>query len=147
MVGSRGCFEGSATLSRRTRSSPNSSELQLNDARSLPCHPRESEDPARRGAASGSEPRRRSRGPRFLDGDNIMRKIPSMISVSSAAFRANDAHNRALAKAFRDRQEEARHRRPRRDLDRLAKQGKMRPRERIEKLLDPGTPFLELSSL
>jgi 3-methylcrotonyl-CoA carboxylase beta subunit len=76
-----------------------------------------------------------------------MRKISSMISVSSAGFRANEAHNRALAKAFRDRQEEARHRRPQRDLDRLAKQGKMRPRERIEKLLDPGTPFLELSSL
>ena len=36
---------------------------------------------------------------------------------------------------------------PQRDLDRLANQGKMRPRERIEKLLDPGTPFLELSSL
>src|SRR5580698_3323225 len=76
-----------------------------------------------------------------------MRKIVSQISVSSAGFRANEAHNRALANAFRERQEEARHRRPQRDLDRLAKQGKMRPRQRIEKLLDPGTPFLELSSL
>src|SRR5580692_5602940 len=77
----------------------------------------------------------------------MMRKIASQISVASAGFRTNEAHNRALAKAFRDRQEEARNRRPQRDLDRLAKQGKMRPRERIEKLLDPGTAFLELSSL
>ncbi|MEI9984237.1 MAG: hypothetical protein WDN69_14125 [Aliidongia sp.] len=29
--------------------------------------------------------------------------------------------------------------RPQRDLDRLAAQGKMRPRERLELLLDPGT--------
>jgi 3-methylcrotonyl-CoA carboxylase beta subunit len=76
-----------------------------------------------------------------------MRRIQSMIATSSAEFHRNDAHNRALAKAFRDKQEAARRLRPQRDLDRLAKQGKMRPRQRIEKLLDPATPFLELSSL
>ncbi len=76
-----------------------------------------------------------------------MRRIQSMVSTSSADFRCNEAHNRALARAFREKQEAARHLRPQRDLERLAKQGKMRPRERIEKLLDPGTPFLELSSL
>jgi len=76
-----------------------------------------------------------------------MRKIKSMISVSSAEFRANEAHNRKLAHEFREKQEAARRRRPQRDLERLARQGKMLPRERIEKLLDPGTPFLELSSL
>jgi 3-methylcrotonyl-CoA carboxylase beta subunit len=76
-----------------------------------------------------------------------MRKIQSMISTSSADFRRYDAHNRRIVAEFREKQEAARHARPQRDLDRLAKQGKMRPRERIEKLLDPGTPFLELSSL
>jgi 3-methylcrotonyl-CoA carboxylase beta subunit len=76
-----------------------------------------------------------------------MRKIRSMASVSSAEFRANDVHNRALARDFREKQEAARRRRPQRDLERLARQGKMLPRERVEKLLDPGTPFLELSSL
>jgi len=76
-----------------------------------------------------------------------MRKIQSMISTSSTDFRRYDAHNRKVVAEFRERQEAARHNRPQRDLDRLAKQGKMRPRERIEKLLDPGTPFLELSSL
>ena len=76
-----------------------------------------------------------------------MRKIKSMISVSSAEFRANEAHNRKLAHEFREKQQAARLKRPQRDLERLARQGKMLPRERIEKLLDPGTPFLELSSL
>ncbi len=76
-----------------------------------------------------------------------MRQIRSAISTSSAEFRRNEAHNRALVQAFRDRQEKARHVRPQRDLDRLASQGKMRPRERVEKLVDPGTPFLEISSL
>jgi 3-methylcrotonyl-CoA carboxylase beta subunit len=76
-----------------------------------------------------------------------MRKIKSMISVSSVEFRANAIHNRKLAHEFREKQEAARLKRPQRDLERLARQGKMLPRERIEKLLDPGTPFLELSSL
>lgn len=76
-----------------------------------------------------------------------MRKIQSMINTSAADFRAYDAHNRGLVSEFRQKQEAARHHRPKRDLDRLVNQGKMRPRERIEKLLDPGTPFLELSSL
>jgi 3-methylcrotonyl-CoA carboxylase beta subunit len=76
-----------------------------------------------------------------------MRKIQSMISTSSADFRRYETHNRRLIAEFREKQEKARHARPQRDVERLAKQGKMRPRERIEKLLDPGTPFLELSSL
>ena len=76
-----------------------------------------------------------------------MRRLQSMISTSSADFRRHEAHNRNLVATFREKQEAARHARPARDIERLAKQGKMRPRERIEKLLDPGTPFLELSSL
>jgi 3-methylcrotonyl-CoA carboxylase beta subunit len=76
-----------------------------------------------------------------------MRRITSLISTQGAEFRANAAHNRRLVGEFRLKQEQARSQRPQRDLDRLARQGKMGPHERIEKLLDPGTPFLELSSL
>lgn len=76
-----------------------------------------------------------------------MRKIQSMVSTTSADFRTYDTHNRRILSEFREKQEAARHTRRQRDLDRLEKQGKMRPRERIEMLLDPGTPFLELSSL
>ena len=76
-----------------------------------------------------------------------MRKIHSRLNTSSADFKRYFAHNKAVVQEFRDKQEAARHIRPARDLDRLASQGKMRPRDRIAKLLDPGTPFLELSSL
>ena len=76
-----------------------------------------------------------------------MRKIVSRLNSSSPEFHRYAAHNRALVAEFRARQQAARHDRPARDLDRLARQGKMHPRARIEKLLDPGTPFLELSSL
>ena len=76
-----------------------------------------------------------------------MRTLQSRINTSGTEFRRYHAHNTALVAEFRARQEAARHARQPRDLDRMAKQGKMRPRERIEKLLDPGTPFLELSSL
>ena len=48
---------------------------------------------------------------------------------------------------FHRLQQEARTRRPQRDLDRLARQGKLFVRDRLELLLDPGTPFLEFSTL
>jgi 3-methylcrotonyl-CoA carboxylase beta subunit len=76
-----------------------------------------------------------------------MRRILSAINTSSAEFRRHAAHNRDLVAAFREKQDAARHVRPQRDLDRLKSQKKLRPRERIEKLLDSGTPFLEFSSL
>ncbi|MCP5265170.1 MAG: methylcrotonoyl-CoA carboxylase [Burkholderiaceae bacterium] len=76
-----------------------------------------------------------------------MHRIRSMINVGAASFRQFDAHNRRLVAAFRERQDAARFTRPQRDLDRLARQGKMTVRERIDRLLDPATPFLELSSL
>ncbi|MCZ8260863.1 MAG: hypothetical protein O9333_12115, partial [Beijerinckiaceae bacterium] len=76
-----------------------------------------------------------------------MDRLQSTISVSSEAFRRHDSHNRRLVAELREKQEAARHQRPARDLERLARQKKMPARQRIEKLLDPGTPFLELSAL
>jgi 3-methylcrotonyl-CoA carboxylase beta subunit len=76
-----------------------------------------------------------------------MTRLRSAIRPEGEEFRRRYAHNKAAAAEFRRLQEAARHARPQRDLDRLAAQGKMRPRERLEKLLDPGTPFLEFSSL
>ncbi|SMF04431.1 3-methylcrotonyl-CoA carboxylase beta subunit [Tistlia consotensis] len=76
-----------------------------------------------------------------------MRRLRSAISTASAEFQRHYAHNRRLAEELRERQERARHARPQRDLDRLERQGKMLPRQRVERLLDPGTPFLEFSSL
>ncbi len=76
-----------------------------------------------------------------------MRPIRSLIRTESAEFRENAARNRALAAELRERQHAARHARPQRDLDRLARQDKLLVRDRLALLLDPGTPFLELSTL
>ena len=76
-----------------------------------------------------------------------MSKIASQIDVSSDAFRANAAHHRSLAETLRQRtakiaiggSEEAR--------ARHVSRGKLLPRERVERLLDPGSPFLEIGQL
>jgi len=76
-----------------------------------------------------------------------MTVIKSSLNTSAEEFRIRYAHNKKLAAELHEKQHQARHTRPQRDLDRLSKQGKMLPRERLEKLLDPGTPFLEFSTL
>lgn len=76
-----------------------------------------------------------------------MARILSTIDTSSETFRANSAHNRGLAEELRRRQHAVRRERPQRDVERLARQNKMYPRDRLEALLDPGTPFLEFSTL
>ncbi|GGC52807.1 acyl-CoA carboxylase subunit beta [Chelatococcus reniformis] len=76
-----------------------------------------------------------------------MRRIRSLLDTRSDEFRANQDHNRALAGELRERQHAARHARPVRDIERLRRQNKLLVRERLEQLLDPQTPFLELSTL
>ncbi|HYF60263.1 MAG TPA: carboxyl transferase domain-containing protein [Burkholderiaceae bacterium] len=76
-----------------------------------------------------------------------MRRIDSMLDVRSADFVANREHNERLARELHAMQDRARHERPERDLQRLARQDKLFVRERLRRLLDPGTPFLELSTL
>jgi len=76
-----------------------------------------------------------------------MRRIESRIDPNSASFRAYDRVGRARVAEFRERQQAAREDRPKRDVERLERLGKLPVRQRIERLLDPGTPFLELSSL
>jgi 3-methylcrotonyl-CoA carboxylase beta subunit len=76
-----------------------------------------------------------------------MKRIDSLINTSSADFLANRAHNLRLAEELRQMQQQVRHQRPERDLQRLARQNKLFVRDRIQRLLDPGTPFLEFSTL
>jgi len=76
-----------------------------------------------------------------------MQRIASLTDTRSEEFRANDVHNRRLAAELKERQQAARFARPERDLERLRRQNKMFVRDRIQALLDPGTPFLELSTL
>ncbi len=76
-----------------------------------------------------------------------MRRIQSTINTASADFQRNQDHYRRLVAGLHEKQEAARRQRPERDIARLERQGKMLARDRVEKLLDPGTPFLELSTL
>jgi 3-methylcrotonyl-CoA carboxylase beta subunit len=76
-----------------------------------------------------------------------MPRIESNLRPSSPEFRRRYAHNKALALELRRKQQAARHDRSPRDVERLARQGKLLPRQRLEQLLDPATPFLELSTL
>ncbi len=76
-----------------------------------------------------------------------MKRIVSALNTRSESFRANAEHNRGLARQFREKQDNARHNRPERDIERLRRQKKLTVRERLDLLLDAGTPYLELSSL
>ncbi len=76
-----------------------------------------------------------------------MRRIETRIDLRSDSFQANRARNLELAAELREAQRRARFERPERDMQRLRRQNKLFVRERLELLLDPGTPFLELSTL
>ncbi len=76
-----------------------------------------------------------------------MKRIDSLVNTGSADFLANHTHNLRLVEELRQMQQQVRHERPERDLQRLARQNKLFVRDRIQRLLDPGTPFLELSTL
>ena len=76
-----------------------------------------------------------------------MQRIESNLRTSSAEFRRRYAYNKALALELSCKQHAARHDRSQRDIERLVRQGKLLPRQRLERLLDPATPFLELSTL
>ncbi len=73
--------------------------------------------------------------------------LHSHAQPSSPEFRANDAHNRALAAQLHERQARIATARSPKALALLRERGKLPVRERIEAVLDPDTPFLELSPL
>ncbi len=76
-----------------------------------------------------------------------MDTIQSHISTSSPEFKASTDHHRKLAAELRERIAKARQGGPETAVALHRKRGKLMPHERIERLVDPGTPFLELSAL
>ncbi len=76
-----------------------------------------------------------------------MAELGSRINPNSADFKANYAANKSLAQQLHDRQQQAAGDRPARIIDLQRQRGKLLTRERIEALLDAGSPFLELSPL
>jgi 3-methylcrotonyl-CoA carboxylase beta subunit len=73
--------------------------------------------------------------------------LSSSIDLQSSEARARDAHNRALAEALRARVAEAALGGDEKSRKRHTGRGKLLPRERVERLLDPGSPLLELGQL
>src|SRR5579871_533241 len=76
-----------------------------------------------------------------------MDALASRIHTSSSEFTTNHAAMTALVAELRDRIAQARAGGGARYLQRHREQGKLPVRERIDRLLDPGSPFLELSPL
>jgi 3-methylcrotonyl-CoA carboxylase beta subunit len=76
-----------------------------------------------------------------------MEPLQSLLDTSSPDYARNCEHNRALVEDLRRRLAEVRKGGPPKSHERHAAQGKLFVRERINRLLDPGAPFLELSPL
>src|SRR5512141_1524565 len=79
--------------------------------------------------------------------DGAMSVIDTRIQADSEEFRANRKQLEALVSELRARTEEARQGGGRQAVERHHQLGKLPARERIERLLDPQSPFLELSPL
>ena len=73
--------------------------------------------------------------------------LESQVDSSSAEFRENLAHMSSLEDDLRARLEEVRRGGGDDAVKRQRDQGKLLARERVERLLDPGTPFLEIAAL
>ena len=76
-----------------------------------------------------------------------MPKLVSKLTVTSDAFQASVAHNRALVEQLRARTEAAALGGPEAIRTRHTSRGKLLARERVARLLDPGAPFLEVAPL
>ncbi|MBU6253485.1 MAG: methylcrotonoyl-CoA carboxylase [Alphaproteobacteria bacterium] len=73
--------------------------------------------------------------------------LSTLYSADSAEAQARAAHNRALAQELRERVATAALGGDDRSRERHVSRGKLLPRARVEHLLDPGSPFLEIGQL
>ena len=76
-----------------------------------------------------------------------MPKIKTSISASSSEFKANAASMQALVADLAAKRVEAGSGGPDKLRERHTARGKLLPRDRVLRLIDPGSPFLELSPL
>jgi 3-methylcrotonyl-CoA carboxylase beta subunit len=76
-----------------------------------------------------------------------MSVLASATDPRSQTFRANAAHMAELVADLRAKLAQAGQGGDERSRERHVSRGKLLPRERVERLLDPGSPFLELSPL
>ncbi|MEQ1510951.1 MAG: carboxyl transferase domain-containing protein, partial [Sphingopyxis sp.] len=73
--------------------------------------------------------------------------LSTTLNPDSPEAQARAAHNRALAEELRARVAEAALGGNAKSRERHASRGKLLPRERVERLLDPGSPLLEIGQL
>ncbi|MFD3264325.1 carboxyl transferase domain-containing protein [Phenylobacterium ferrooxidans] len=73
--------------------------------------------------------------------------LKSVIDTNGEAFQANDQVNRALAAQLRERVAAAALGGPEESRKRHEARGKLLPRQRVMRLLDAGSPFLEVGAL
>lgn len=73
--------------------------------------------------------------------------IATQIDPDDARFQANAAHNRALTAELRARLDQVRQGGGAAYQARQRQQGKLFVRDRIDRLIDPGSPFLEIAPL
>src|SRR5687767_1997579 len=74
-------------------------------------------------------------------------RLDTKVQPDSAEFAARAVHNRALAERLRTDVASAALGGSEASRERHASRGKLLPRERVERLLDPGSPFLEVGQL
>jgi len=74
-------------------------------------------------------------------------RLESKIVTDGDEFRGRSVHNRALAEKLRADVAEAAKGGPEKHRQRHVSRGKLLPRDRVERLLDPGSPFLEIGQL
>jgi Acetyl-CoA carboxylase, carboxyltransferase component (subunits alpha and beta) len=76
-----------------------------------------------------------------------MTVIQSMVDAASETFRQNAAHNRRLVEELKRKVAAAARGGPEKHRERHVARGKLLPRDRVDRLLDPGSPFLEIGQL
>ena len=76
-----------------------------------------------------------------------MSRLETRVRTTDPEFQANARHMTELVRALRAARAAAGEGGPAEARERHRARGKLLPRERVERLLDPGTAFLELSPL
>ncbi|OYW89632.1 MAG: methylcrotonoyl-CoA carboxylase, partial [Caulobacterales bacterium 32-67-6] len=76
-----------------------------------------------------------------------MPKLTSAVDPQSPKYKSLHAHNSALVAELRDHVSKAARGGSDKARDRHVSRGKLLPRDRVERLLDPGSPFLEIGQL
>ena len=76
-----------------------------------------------------------------------MDRLPTRIDKSSKDYSSRESHNSALIEELRQRVDTARNGGGAKYVERHEARGKGMPRDRISEICDPGSPFIELSTL